>query len=147
MDTISKPPHYLNLHADLFLLVFNETFEVFNVGQWWWISRYSWFIYRVFFYNLDLSEIKARQSNWTPFPGMNIPIIKIRRPWDYLTFVMGITILVRWRLYTETAHSILFMCDVTTHPCYKINGGQLNRHRSQHILIIFRRFMWTQLLI
>ena len=38
----------------------------------------------------------------TVFPGMGIPMLKIRRSWDRLIFKMGIPILVRRRLYIET---------------------------------------------
>ena len=39
----------------------------------------------------------------TIFPGIGIPIIKIRQWWDCLIFIMVIPIRVRWHLYTETA--------------------------------------------
>ena len=29
------------------------------------------------------------------FPGMDIPIVKIRQSWDYLVFIMGIPVLLR----------------------------------------------------
>ena len=35
----------------------------------------------------------------TIFPGMGIPMLKIRQSWDRLIFNMGIPILVRWHLY------------------------------------------------
>ena len=38
----------------------------------------------------------------TVFPGMDISIIKIRRSWDHLIFVMGISILVKRHIYIET---------------------------------------------
>ena len=38
----------------------------------------------------------------TVFPGMGIPMLKIRRLRDRLIFNMGIPILVRWHLYIET---------------------------------------------
>ena len=47
---------------------------------------------------------------WDTFPIQRpsshawIPIIKIRRSWDRLIFIMWIPALVRWHLYTETAH-------------------------------------------
>ena len=43
------------------------------------------------------------------FPGMGIPMLKIRRSWDRLIFNMRIPILVRRHLYIETAwmHAIL----------------------------------------
>ena len=37
------------------------------------------------------------------FPGMGIPMLKIRRLWDRLNFNMGIPLQVRWHLYIETA--------------------------------------------
>ena len=37
------------------------------------------------------------------FPGMGIPMLKIRRSPDRFIFNMGIPILVRWHLYSETA--------------------------------------------
>ena len=37
------------------------------------------------------------------FPGMGIPMLKIRRSPDRLIFNMGIPLLVRWHLYIETA--------------------------------------------
>ena len=37
------------------------------------------------------------------FPGMGIPMLKIRRSWDCLIFNMGIPILARRHLYIETA--------------------------------------------
>ena len=39
----------------------------------------------------------------TVSPGMGIPMLQIRRSWDRLIFNMGIPILVRRHLYTETA--------------------------------------------
>ena len=39
----------------------------------------------------------------TIFPGMGIPMLKIRWLWDHLIFNMGIPILVRWHLFIETA--------------------------------------------
>ena len=33
------------------------------------------------------------------FPGMGIPIIKIRQSWDCLIFIIGIPMLARWHLY------------------------------------------------
>ena len=43
-------------------------------------------------------------SIWRPsFPGMGIPVLKIRRSRDRLIFNMGIPILVRRQLYIETA--------------------------------------------
>ena len=39
----------------------------------------------------------------TTFPGMGIPMFKIRQSWNCLIFNMGIPILVRQHLYTETA--------------------------------------------
>ena len=39
----------------------------------------------------------------TVFPGIGIPIIKMRRLWDRLIFKTGIHILVRWHLYIEMA--------------------------------------------
>ena len=38
----------------------------------------------------------------TVFPGIEIPIIKIRKTWDCVTFIMGICILVRQHLHFET---------------------------------------------
>ena len=40
---------------------------------------------------------------WLSFPGMGIPMLKIRRSRDDLVFKMGIPILVRRHLYIETA--------------------------------------------
>ena len=37
------------------------------------------------------------------FPGMEIFMMKITRPWDCLIFIMGIPTLVRWHLYIEKA--------------------------------------------
>ena len=43
-------------------------------------------------------------SIWRPsFPGMGIPMLKVRRSQDHLIFKMGIPILVRWHLYIEMA--------------------------------------------
>ena len=39
----------------------------------------------------------------TIFPGMEIHMIKIRRWWDRLIFIMGIPILVRWHLCIDMA--------------------------------------------
>ena len=41
--------------------------------------------------------------NIKSFPGMGIPMLKIRQSWDCLIFFMGIPIMVRRHLYTETA--------------------------------------------
>ena len=41
------------------------------------------------------------------FPRMKIPIIKIRRSWDRLIFIIGIHIPVRWHLHVAAAHSML----------------------------------------
>ena len=59
-------------------------------------------------------NVLLSQQNWwwpgpclnikkTSFPSMEIPMIKIRRPWDRLIFNMGIHILVWRHLYIETA--------------------------------------------
>ena len=45
----------------------------------------------------------------TVFPAMGISIIKIRRSWDRLIFIMGIPILVRQQFYTEAAPLSLIM--------------------------------------
>ena len=37
------------------------------------------------------------------FPGMGIPMLKVRWSWDRLFFNMWIPVLVRWHLYIETA--------------------------------------------
>ena len=39
----------------------------------------------------------------TIFPGMAIPVIKMRPWWDRLAFIMGYPLLVKWHLYIETA--------------------------------------------
>ena len=44
----------------------------------------------------------SRLNIKTVFPGMEFSIIKIRRSWDSLIFIMGIPIMVRRRLYIET---------------------------------------------
>ena len=41
------------------------------------------------------------------FPGLGIPVLKIRRSWDRLIFNMGIPILVRGYLYINTAPWVL----------------------------------------
>ena len=46
---------------------------------------------------------RARHNIKTVFPGMRISMLKIRRSWDRLIFIMGIPILVRRHLYIETA--------------------------------------------
>ena len=54
----------------------------------------------------NCAEVLTNQgpvSIWKPsFPGMEIPMLKIRRSWDRLIFNMGIPILVRRYLYIET---------------------------------------------
>ena len=35
------------------------------------------------------------------FPGMGIPMVKIRQSWDCRVFIMGIPVLVRQQLYFE----------------------------------------------
>ena len=44
----------------------------------------------------------------TVFPGIVIPMLKIRRSPDHLILNMGIPILVRWYLYIEMGHSTHF---------------------------------------
>ena len=45
---------------------------------------------------------------------MGIPIIKIRRSWDRLIFIMGIPLLVRWHLYIETTRSSQYELTLNT---------------------------------
>ena len=45
---------------------------------------------------------RARLNTNTVFPGIGTPIIKLRWSLDHLIFMMGIPILVRRHLYTET---------------------------------------------
>ena len=57
-------------------------------------------------YRKILQVLKAPGSclNMRPsFPGMGIPMLKIRRSWDRLIFNMGIPIWVRRHLYIKTA--------------------------------------------
>ena len=49
----------------------------------------------------------------TVFQGMMISIIKIRRSWDGLIFIMGISILIIWHLYIDTDPR---SCVVCLHP-------------------------------
>ena len=37
------------------------------------------------------------------FPGVGIPMVKMRQSWDCLIFIMGMPVLVRWQLYFEMA--------------------------------------------
>ena len=43
----------------------------------------------------------------TVFPGIGIPVIKIRQSWDRLIFIMGIPVLVRRYLNVQTASTLL----------------------------------------
>ena len=55
----------------------------------------------------SLNTVRRGQEPWprfdlqTLFPGIGIPIIKIRRSWDRLIYMVGIPILIRY-LYIET---------------------------------------------
>ena len=42
----------------------------------------------------------------TIFPGMGIPIIRVRGSWDNVNFTMGIPMLVRWHHFSETTPGI-----------------------------------------
>ena len=53
-------------------------------------------------YEALLERPGPRPNIRTIFPGMGISIIKIRRSWDRLIFIMGIPMLVKRHLYTET---------------------------------------------
>ena len=53
----------------------------------------------------DLGTVSIRRLS---FPGMGIPMLKIRRSQHCLIFNMGIPILVRWHLYIETAPRVPF---------------------------------------
>ena len=44
------------------------------------------------------------------FPGRAISIIKLRRSHEPLVFMMGISTLVKRRLYIETVHIVCYMC-------------------------------------
>ena len=50
-----------------------------------------------------LIPCRARLNIKTIFPGIGIPMLKIRWSRDHLIFNMRIPILVRWHLYTETS--------------------------------------------
>ena len=50
---------------------------------------------------LEISQSGPRLNKKTVFPGIGIPMLKIRRSWDCLIFNMGIPILISWYLYVE----------------------------------------------
>ena len=56
---------------------------------------------------LQASDTGHRLNINTVFPGIGIPMLKIRRSLDRLIFNMGIPILVRRHLYTKTAPWLL----------------------------------------
>ena len=58
----------------------------------------------------------------TVFPGMGIPMLKIRQSWDCLTFNMGIPILVGWQLYIEMAPWFLVFPGQQQSYCFVIRG-------------------------
>ena len=58
----------------------------------------------------------------TIFPGMGIPMLKIRRSWDRLIFNMGITILVRRHLYIDTAPMVTSVTLGQSHDCPNTSG-------------------------
>ena len=58
-------------------------------------------------FHADMVDTKPRQTLRPSFPGMGIPMLKIRLSRDSLIFNMGIPILVRKHLYIETAPWIL----------------------------------------
>ena len=64
-----------------------------------------WFIKNAFkvYKNLVNGLQGYTQETWLSFPGTGIPMLNIRWPQDCIIFNMGILILVRRHLYTETA--------------------------------------------
>ena len=71
------------------------------------------------------SSGKSSANNQNPvFPGMGIPMLKIRWSRDRLIFNMGIPILVRQHLYIETSHGLSNISirgyDYTTNPMYPV---------------------------
>ena len=87
-----------------------------------------------------LSELKF--GGRLSFPGMGIPMLKIRWWQDCLTFNMGIPILVRWHLYIETAPRftvfpvLVWTCPITSmllkHVLWKPKfGGNFYFHPNQ----------------
>ena len=78
-------------------------------------------------------------SIWRPsFPGMGIPMLKIRRSQDRLIFNMGIPILVRLHLYIETAPRQSWNSVIGTpilirqHLCVEMGPPTLWTHKIHH---------------
>ena len=77
-----------------------------------------------------------RLNTKTVFPGMVIPIIKIRRSSDRLIFILGINILVRRRPYIETAPGRLWFRLIAcylfgTKAMLVINRALMNNLKTQ----------------
>ena len=94
------------------LLVFITPGQFFctgGVGDWPWPSRYNLTFKKMSGFTTP-GNTKPPHSHQGPisiwrlsFPGMGIPMLKIRGSWELLIFNMGIPILVRRHLYIETA--------------------------------------------
>ena len=57
--------------------------------------------------SLSLKRPGSRLNIEIIFPGLQVFIVKLRRSWNHLIFIMGISILVRWHLYIESGHMAL----------------------------------------
>ena len=72
-------------------------------------------------------KIRASCYMKTTFPAIQIPVIKIRSPWDHLIYIMGFHMLERWHNYTKTAHlyqnspRVLFQYKYSVLPEHKIS--------------------------
>ena len=86
---------YFDIHIKLFPLKFHLAICSFGSNCWlaisdtatmvpYYTSTVPWFSMKIVFPGMEISIIKIRQSSW---------------PWDHLTFIHGLPILVRCHLY------------------------------------------------
>ena len=57
--------------------------------------------------NVYLWQTRTPPLSFTTYPGLEIPMLQIRRSWDRLIFNRGIPIVVRRHLYIDTAPLVL----------------------------------------
>ena len=67
------------------------------------------------------------------FPGMGIPMLKIRQPQDHLISNMGIPILVRWHLYIEMPPGAWFNVKMTSYQYRKSHCGDKTILRPSYL--------------
>ena len=82
----------------------------------WYLEIY--FVAWVMFFNLQSGpQLKIT----TVYPGMGVSILKIKRSWDRLIFIMGIPIPVRQHVNHETGH---WICTASIYVIYTMTCKQ-----------------------